>query len=298
VINNSGNARRRPSAHYSITMSCMRPSPSDLILAQAKDVIETVRHKYRAKGHEAVLLGMKDEKEAVRVLTNSFNGTADSDAEPIFDWVLGPELRGKHDHPLRIAFFRYYMRFIFLSCVKYGLVIGVRDTSTSELMACCGVLPPGRRHITDASNLLSPTMLSLFVAVGALPPDMIQHKAFPPHVTERVNAMAKAGMAGLEDCASQVGGKEGHFYVYAMATAPEAQGKGCTRTALEIVAAFADATGYPCALDSGSEKNTCVYQRLGYEVLSKHKISTKKELNWDNDSPEERFMARQADYSH
>mmetsp|Transcript_22077 Transcript_22077/g.59553 ORF Transcript_22077/g.59553 Transcript_22077/m.59553 type:complete len:284 (-) Transcript_22077:142-993(-) len=273
-------------------MRCLPPSTSELLVSEAKTILETVRHRRNAHGHEVVLLGKEDEQEALRVICASFNGNANADPEPMFDWVLGPELRGKHDHLLRVEFFHYYMRWVFLACLKFGLIFGVRDVNSRNLLACCGVLPPGRRHITNTSSFLSPSMLSLFMAVGAPPPDVVKKSEFPAFTTERMSALGAAGNAGLKHHAHEVGGREGHWYLYVMATAPEAQGRGCTRTALEAVASFTDASAYPCVLDCGSEKNVRVYSRLGYKVLGQSKLSTDDALTRENDAPEERFMAR------
>ncbi len=50
-----------------------------------------------------------------------------------------------------------------------------------------------------------------------------------------------------------------------MAVDPSAQGRGCSRAALDIVSWAADRDGVPCFLETHGPRNVCVYERLGYE---------------------------------
>jgi len=274
---------------------CCKPSYTESVLLEARTVVESLEGSRKDKGHKIVLLSRADEAEAVRVMSSSFNGTASTDAEPGFDWVLGPAFHGKHDDPVRVEFFNYYMRWVFLACVKYGIVVGVRDANDGTLLAVTGALPPGRSHVSESSSFLKPHMLSLALVVRAGPPDVMKPRAFAPLTTERMEAMNTAMTTGRAAHLDAIGGKDGHWYVYVVATAPKAQGRGCTRSALDVLNAVADRSGHTSCLDANSEKNCRIYERLGYRVLGTHPMATSPILfARDTAPPNMHFMARPA----
>lgn len=263
------------------------PNHTHEYLKAAAKVIQDHRNDRLSKGHKVVQLTRAHANEAVAVMSASFNGDDLHDAEPAFDWALGPTWRGRYHEPGRQHFVSYYMRWVFLTCVKYGYVLGVRDTE-GTLLACVGVLPPGAEHVTDTTSFLKPHMLLLSLAMRGPPPDVTKPQVYPL-VQARMAAIGAATKAAHAKHATNAGG----WYVYVVATAPEAQGKGCTRTALDVVGAVADASGHACSLEAYSERNAAVYSRLGYQVLGKQPISEDEKLTaGGNAAPVQRYMAR------
>jgi len=65
---------------------------------------------------------------------------------------------------------------------------------------------------------------------------------------------------------------EPHFYLQAIGTDPDKQGKGYGGVVIRRQLAAADAAGMPAYLESSKEKNIPIYQSFGFEVTGEIKI--------------------------
>jgi len=260
--------------------SCFASS-ADTLISRASDTLRSMRFARKDVGHEIVVLGPRDEAEAVGVMTRSFNGTEASAPEKGFDWVAGVELRGKYEDPKRMQLFSFYMRWVFTLARKYGLLIGVRDARDGTLLAVTAVMPPGNAlcALDFLSVQATPRMLRLIIAVGQLPPNT-DTKAYPL-ATERLEALGKHLLESYKRLLPQMGGARGHWYVHLQAVDPSAQGRGCTRTSLDALAKVADADDRPCYIEANSDRNQAIYARLGYNTLLKEAIKLPAKLSAD-----------------
>lgn len=264
------------------------------LLAQARHRIESLHDARRDVGHELVVLSRRDAPEAIAVMAASFNGSETTDPEMFLDWVLGPGLRHQFAHPDRLAYFDFVMRWIFHTCEIYGMLVGVRDTATGELLAVTAMLPPGRTYVVDGSSFFRPHVLAIITRVGKLPPEMWSPRRFAPNTGARMDAFL-AATSTLHHDLTATSDREGHYYVFAVCVSPKAQGRGCARTMLDAISATADGSGHLCYLEANSEKNANVYARLGYAVLVRHSHSVSARLLIDGDPPPDtRCMVRPA----
>lgn len=252
-------------------MPCKQRNP---FVDAAVAKFEEMRNYRASVKHELVVLSEADEQQAVDVMTRSFCGTETSVPEKGFDWAVGAEYHAKWDDPRRVEFFRWYMRWVHASAVKYGIVLGVRDSESGELLSVTTVITPGNAvYVIDVVPTLRnlPRMLGLMWAVGSFPPDSSHAKDYPG-ATARMDAFGRHLIGTYKKLLPQLGGVKGHWYVHCMAVSPTAQGRGCTRTALDAVAALADLDGRPTYLEANSDRNQAVYTKLGYKTLTKRPI--------------------------
>jgi GNAT superfamily N-acetyltransferase len=66
--------------------------------------------------------------------------------------------------------------------------------------------------------------------------------------------------------------KEPHWYLQAIGTDPESQGKGFGGRVMRHQLAEVDAAGMPAYLESSKEKNIPIYQSFGFEVTGEIKV--------------------------
>jgi GNAT superfamily N-acetyltransferase len=244
-----------------------------------------VRHS-RA-GHEVVMLGKSDLKEAVAVMRASFNGTATAAAEPAFHWAIGTKFRDAYDDKDRLDFFDFYMTWYFHVCLKFGILIGVRDATTQKLLGVAGIVAPGLHGVMDARDLFKSHMVALVLAVGRSPPDTRSSATFPG-TTKRMDATSLTNLVALaEVCTGQ------EWYVVCMAVEPLAQGRGVARTALGAAAAVADASGKSIYLEADGPRNRALYESLGYVAVRSATICEDAAVCGENNpSPTVHFMMR------
>ena len=68
-----------------------------------------------------------------------------------------------------------------------------------------------------------------------------------------------------------------HLYVFALAVAPEEQGKGYGRCALRQALRLADARGVPTILETTTERNRALYERHGFAAVGRVTVAGCKE---------------------
>mmetsp|Transcript_21553 Transcript_21553/g.38428 ORF Transcript_21553/g.38428 Transcript_21553/m.38428 type:complete len:280 (-) Transcript_21553:278-1117(-) len=229
--------------------------PSELLSLGKKDLV-------------VVQLRKSDVDEAAAVMRDSFAGTASNDPEAAFNWAMGPEVEGRWDDPRRARFVEWYMRFMFFSVVdSSGLVLGARSTrpeDTGRLLAVTLVLSPRFAYLSDM-KMTSMNFWRSLKQVGGQPPgdDTLAGS------TRRMDAIG-ASMRRIH--ADQGAKTTRHFYVWIMATAPTAQGRGCCRALLGVVEWLAGREGVPAHLETLGDRNVAVYSHLGYAVKGTYEL--------------------------
>ncbi len=95
-----------------------------------------------------------------------------------------------------------------------------------------------------------------------------------------VNAPELLGIFGLGtfnvvttlDRVEKVHPKEPHWYLQAIGTDPDKQGKGLGSLIMRDRLAVADAAGISCYLESSKDSNIPIYRSFGFEVTGEIKI--------------------------
>mmetsp|Transcript_2493 Transcript_2493/g.7154 ORF Transcript_2493/g.7154 Transcript_2493/m.7154 type:complete len:270 (-) Transcript_2493:101-910(-) len=248
-----GNCCCSLSGSRAVSKAWLNGVPEDLVSLEKKNL-------------KVVLLGMGDLDEAVLVMRDSFCGSDATAPEPVTDWVAGPDVRQQWQDPRRQKMTEWYMKFCFISAVQNGgLVLGARSTeveSNGRLMAVCVALPPEHTHVA----CLTPTSTALLRAVcamGSAPPSDKLLKG----CARRMQAASTAMRLGHRTHA-----RGRHYYVWVMATAPMAQGKGCTRALLDVVGDIATRESLITYLEAAGEKNRAIYGHIGYTVAGEFEI--------------------------
>jgi len=74
--------------------------------------------------------------------------------------------------------------------------------------------------------------------------------------------------------------KRPHWYLYLLGVRPEMQGKGLSRTVLQPLFEIADRDKLPLYLETMTEENVPIYQKLGFELLGFREL-TDELPNWE-----------------
>ncbi|KAG8459867.1 hypothetical protein KFE25_014430 [Diacronema lutheri] len=252
------------------------------------------------------VLGPEDEARATELLARAFSGErggcgADERAEPeraeperAFDWALGPRMRARalaepdgaarsvkeaEMRAQRAAWYDYYLRWVVLAGLRYGLVIGLflgapsaalgqpdrpdRDRDgRSELAAVAVVLPPGRGWVADTSSWgarARPHMYAIGLRLGGPPPDEWRPADFPPGTSARMRAIGAAGARARAAARSERG-----WHLYCLATRREHQRAGCAAALLRVLCDVADADGRECFAEAASPRVRALLGRFGF----------------------------------
>ncbi|MBV1959282.1 MAG: GNAT family N-acetyltransferase [Pseudomonadales bacterium] len=80
--------------------------------------------------------------------------------------------------------------------------------------------------------------------------------------------------------------REAHFYLHAIGSSLENQGKGIGSALLKAGLAECDKVGMPAYLESSNQRNNPLYQRYGFEIIG--------EATFSNNGPTIWFMRREA----
>lgn len=254
------------------------------------------------------LLDSRDEEAAVALLASAFSGLpapvlrtpstvpvslggarggssvceppAPAEAEPVFDWALGPRLRLRALHRARelgdvearrARWFTWYLRWVLLAGLRYGLVLGATRSCSldhqatgrgEELVAVLVALPPGRGWVADTSSwasLARPHIYALALQVGGPPPDETSPSDYAPRTSARMKAVGAAGVRARGEASSERG-----WHLYALAVAPAHQRSGCAASLLRCMAEIADADCVEVFAEAASERARHVLAAAGF----------------------------------
>lgn len=161
--------------------------------------------------------------------------------DPILEIVVAPD--GKKRAALGQWFFE--------TTIKYGLRRG-EVYCNDDASAVAVWLPPGRAHIS-AIQMLRAGIWEMPLKIGF----------------SGISRFSKAISVGDK---FHNGVKGAHWYLLALGTKPELQGKGIGSALIDTGAAKADSAGLPCYLETGTESNVAFYSKRGFEVIGKEDV--------------------------
>lgn len=228
----------------------------------AKDMLDSVADT------RLVLLSKKDLHEAVKVMAESFSGTAEAMPEGSHDWMLGSRFPVGSDatfhsnKPLRTLFVEFTMSWMYMMAAYYGVNFGVRDPQSGQLLAVCSTRPPGSIKNGKVENVSS-QFLTFFRLFGKYPrlPNIVEKRMH--HMMKQVEMMHSKHASGP------------HWYISILAVTPQAQGKGCGGALLRHIHKLADRDRVPCYLETTGDRNEQIYSKLGYTDSTRYTTDQK-----------------------
>jgi ribosomal protein S18 acetylase RimI-like enzyme len=106
-----------------------------------------------------------------------------------------------------------------------------------------------------------------------LPPKVSKHIALWNSLDIAIATLRHGGIQSirrglvLDKCLASKTPAQPHFYLHAIATVPQRQGKGVGGQLMAAGLARADAEAMPAYLESSKESNVPFYRRFGFEVI-------------------------------
>ncbi|MCI0703140.1 MAG: GNAT family N-acetyltransferase [Planctomycetia bacterium] len=134
--------------------------------------------------------------------------------------------------------------------------------ATADRAAVACALPPGREWPSEWA----------FMPVGAI--------SLAWRLGWRGTRLLKRLERGFDDTRAKHIGKRPHWYLYLLGVRPEMQRKGLSRAVLQPLFEIADRDKLPIYLETMTETNVPIYQKLGFELLGFSELSEKLP-NWE-----------------
>jgi GNAT superfamily N-acetyltransferase len=189
-------------------------------------------------------IGAVTVEEAIETIALGYRGTATTAAEDLVSWVLGPRFANHNSHE-RISMCDYYGKYGAASCSKRGIMVGLRDPATSEVL---GVMLLRRKPETDLE--VYRTMMSA---------------GYPPHLKKSVYGKEPLRReATVIKAQKKLAFKGPQYLLYNLAVKPAHQGKGCAAALVRALIALGERDGVPVCIYAG-ERLEAFYGRLGFE---------------------------------
>mmetsp|Transcript_124377 Transcript_124377/g.194859 ORF Transcript_124377/g.194859 Transcript_124377/m.194859 type:complete len:301 (-) Transcript_124377:48-950(-) len=240
---------------------------------------------------QSVKASLQDNEEAIRILTRAFAGCDEDggrEAEPIFDWLLGPHLKDKWSDPRRHAMTEWMLKFGFALGYAQGMFLfGVKSGSKLTGVVHVDIHKNGwdghcRRNCIIMNSL----------RVLGTPPEMNKkvRRKKPTSMTQVVNADTAA-----EDQADEVNVSKGiqsrmaameplekyrrqacpgpHMHLFFIAVEWSARRQGLGGKLLGQVNKIADNMRLPLYLETSGEKSKSLYAKYGYEVIARYEFN-------------------------
>jgi len=206
-------------------------------------------------------------EKARAVITRSFSGTASTDPEGTFDWMLGPHLKDKWDDPRRHMMLGWFVQLMEkMVHEKVGGFCMVCHLDSGEFGAVILVVPKLHGMINTPCTLLC-SMIALMCCDIGMPPLKAMGEA-KKGIEKRMKALDQ-----ITEIQKKHVLKTPHIYVNVMAVDPSAQGQGLCSKAMRKASEFADARNLPLYLETSGEKNVKIYERFGYVVLEQFTVT-------------------------
>lgn len=117
-----------------------------------------------------------------------------------------------------------------------------------------------------------------YEAVALWRPPGAWHIPFHQYITNGAEFVGLFGVGGglrvmnVMDVVEKRHPHEPHYYLQAIGTDPDKQGKGYGGVVIRRQLAAADAAGQPCYLESSKPENIPIYQNFGFEVTGEIKL--------------------------
>jgi GNAT superfamily N-acetyltransferase len=216
-------------------------------------------------GAESPLLG-----ETLEVLGRGECGTASTAPDPLLDWVFsgnvesncrplgGPPSKGRQ------AWFRWMATYCAYFALARGGLYALVDPRTGKVLAAAATGPPktvsfGRMSGGEMGDNIRTAGMQIGQDVLATGAGCLRMRALG------------TWQHGVQE--SQGLGKTNHLYVVMLATAPEAQGKGCGKALLQFLGEVADADGAVAFLETAGVRNCAFYAKGGYEEVARSPVA-------------------------
>lgn len=218
----------------------------------------------------AFLLDPSELKSAAELAARAFQGTETTEPELLFDWGMGPELKGKWEDPKRTAFCSWMLHYLaadaFLSGPK-GVVLTCKDGEGKTVgvaflkiwrdkvsNGCCHDLKTTKRVGMPNKDVQAVMGTARWKAVETTSPRVHKQHASGPHMYVAVVAV---------DCGSQ--------------------GQGVGGKLMRSALAICDQAGLPAYLECAGERNMNIYEKYGFkaekaEVKAKAKKGQEEEV--------------------
>ncbi|CAE7468561.1 rebM [Symbiodinium natans] len=215
------------------------------------------------KTYGSISESIKENGEAIAVMSRSFCGTATTAPEGTMDWVVGPSLREKWDDPKRKSIFDWMMKMEWSMVAAHGgfAVAGLKPDGSMGAVVLVALYSDG-----IPSGLSSHLEQVRGFFAGGLPPKSDAGEAFWAMKTRAFAA---------QDALEEVKGKyvKGpHAHVKVVAVDPDAQGMGFCGKLMRFVSAWADSRHLPLWLETSGERNVAIYERFGYKTTERFDI--------------------------
>jgi ribosomal protein S18 acetylase RimI-like enzyme len=183
-----------------------------------------------------------DLTEVIRTLSDAFA------VDPHMDWFMRDDA-GRD--AARLALFEFLIRRVGAASARIDRLAS--GGAAAVWMPFEWLAPtPLLQELRGLPLMLRVTGLSRFGRLQAIRADMDKH-----HPTDRP-----------------------HAYLWFLGVSPAAQGRGVGSALLRAANARLDATGQPAYLETGTTRNVALYQRHGYQVISKHRARPDAPTMW------------------
>ena len=200
------------------------------------------------------------EAEAVEALALAWSGSASTDPEQGFDWMLGPDLRGKWEDPERLRLLQWCHRFFYTICraAAPGTVMLAARGPDGKVAGAVGVVP----YEGGLPGALGELYAFIYTLARLVP--FHGWGMLAGNAGTRFLATNPFVQAAHEHAIGNEG-KKPHLYIGPVGVVPSMQGRGVTSVMMRHVNAWADELGWCCYLECSGERNPLVYKRYGYE---------------------------------
>lgn len=180
--------------------------------------------------NEPIALAISQVNAAAQLLGSAFHD------DPLMIYLIPDAARRARLLP---SFYRFVARY----CLRYGFVYTTPDLAG---VVCC--LPPGQTTLT-AGRLLRISLQGAPVGIGLATLRRFMHFTV---YADKAHEQAAPGP---------------HWYLWALATEPEQQGRGLGGQLLQTVLHFAGTEQLPCYLETENPRNVPFYQHHGLRLV-------------------------------
>lgn len=259
-------------------LSCSKPS-------SYPETLPAYLEKLNDKSSTVVIeriLSESDVEIVVPVMAQSFALSP----EAFNDWAIGPDFAlGTSDDndEKRVHFVEWYMRWVFYTCIYYGVILVAKDKTTGSILGVVNTLLPENNYAADHTSFRFHN-IKIMMKMKSNPPEILGKEAL--HRMEVMGKMMHRMHEGAvaASCGSNGGKEQQPWYIYVLATSPKAQGTGCGTMLLQAIHHLADHDKVDTILETSGEANIGFYCRpkLGYTKVGPE-FSSADESNTTDD---------------
>jgi ribosomal protein S18 acetylase RimI-like enzyme len=211
------------------------------------------------------ILSESDVEIVVPVMARSFTLTP----ERWYDWAIGPDFAlgtGDDHDEKRVHFVECSMRWVFYTCIFYGVILVAKDRTTGNILGVVCALPPENNYTADNTSLLRFHMMKIIMKMNGSHIEILSNDALrrTELMDETMHRMHETAVAAT--CGSNGGKEQQPWYVQVLAISQKAQGTGCGTMLLQAIHHLADHDKVDTILETSGEANIGFFCRpkLGY----------------------------------